>query len=103
MNESKAAGQFVFLFADNRAYMLALQSPRAELGPGADAILDRFTFLKPAQPMLQPHEEKPKPAVDRVVDQKCGVDGSSAAGIGGGAVLLILVLFGAWMMIRARG
>jgi hypothetical protein len=109
LKESKACGRFVFLFADNRSYMLAVQTPGAELGPEADTILDRFTFLNPPQPMMRPQKEKPPAAEVKVEDQvgdtvntTTGLVGNSTAGLGGLGVF-VLILFGVWMMIRGRG
>ena len=99
MKENKAAGRFVFLFADNRAYILAVETPAAELGPEADAVLDRFLFLNPPHPMMKPHDESdgtnPIPGVGTVI-------GEWFVGLGSVAFVLLL-LFGAWAVLRIRG
>jgi hypothetical protein len=99
--ENKSAGRFLFFFADNRAYMLAVETPAAELGPEADAVLDRFTFLNPPRAMMQPHGDTPGNIADKFDGLKTWMNDSGVVGIGGG-VLALLVLFGAWLVFRMR-
>jgi hypothetical protein len=99
---NKSAGRFLFLFADNRAYLLAVETPAAELGPEADAIFDRFTFLNPPHAMMQPHEDKPETVADKIDQMKEWFNESSTTWLGGFG-LVMLVLFGAWTVIRMRG
>jgi hypothetical protein len=103
--DNKSAGRFLILFADNRSYVLVLETSHAEVGPEADAVFDRFTFLDPPHPMLERHEDRPESIGDNVEDKIAaakGWVGESAAGLGGFG-LVVLVLFGAWLVIRMRG
>jgi len=107
--DSKALGRFVVVYADNRRYVLGMQTSHAELGPDADAVFDKFAFLNPPNSMMDRYEEKPPAAAGKVDDQvgeqanpTTRLVGNSAAGLGGLGVF-VLILFGVWMMIRGRG
>jgi hypothetical protein len=107
--ENKSAGRFLFFFADNRAYVLCVQTPASELGAEGDAILERFAFLSPPHAMMEQHQDGWFPAEEKTEDQaEGGINGIIAPVAGtaaslGGFGLVILVLFGAWMIIRMRG
>jgi hypothetical protein len=107
--DNKSSGRFVIVFADNRKYVLGMQTSHAGAGPEADAVFDKFAFLNPPNPMMDRHEDKPPvdegktedPLGDQV-NAATGRVGNSAAGLGG-LGMFVLILFGAWMLIRRRG
>ncbi|MBO0699261.1 MAG: hypothetical protein J2P46_12770, partial [Zavarzinella sp.] len=107
--DDKASGRFVVVYADNRRYVLGMQTSHAGVGPDADAVFDKFSFLNAPNPMMDRHEDKPSAAEGKVedpvgdkVNAATGRVGNSAAGLGGLGVF-VLILFGVWMMIRGRG
>lgn len=99
--DAPVAARFLVILADNQLYVLYVQSPRAELGPEADAVFDRFAFLKPPTPMLPPQEGDGEGGPDKVRTLGEGV-GEHLTGIGS-LLFVLLILFGGWVLIRLRG
>lgn len=99
--DAPVAARFLVILADNQLYTLYLQSPRAELGPEADAVFDKFAFLKPPTPML-PVQEGDGEAMPEKVRNLGEHVGEWLTGLGS-VVFVLLILFGAWIVIRLRG
>src|SRR5262245_61040626 len=81
--DTKASGRFVIVYADNRRYVLGLQTSHGEVGPDADTVFDKFAFLNQPNPMMDRHEDNSPATEGKVEDQVGGKVNAAAAGLGG--------------------
>lgn len=91
----------ILAFSDKRLYVLNVQSSRGPVPDEADTLFERFRFLEPPRPMLPPHDAD----VEESSDPVRGIGARLGGWLTGlGSVLFVLLLlFGAWAVIRIRG
>jgi hypothetical protein len=88
-------------FSDNRLYVLNVQSSRGPVPDEADALFERFKFLDTPRPMLPPHDGDDEAPSDPVRGIGARL-GEWLTGLGS-VLFVLLLLFGAWAVIRIRG